>query len=91
MTRQEFIEAHGELAWRTLVEPLQQNSYPTSRFCERCRVQHCNANLLVHCDIQAILRLAGLKSRTLLEAAKETSKVAEKRGDQDAPDEQQKG
>ena len=63
MSKDDFITAHGEDVWDTLVKPLQKKENP----------QHVrnNANAIVHYDvIGKVLNLLGIDEISLLAAKK---------------------
>lgn len=61
MTRDEFVELHGEEAWEKLVKPVQDN--PRSGVEQRQ-----NANVLGHAEVMGVLKLLGLRVSGLKEA-----------------------
>lgn len=50
MTKEEFVEAYGELVWKKLVEPMQYNMCR----CFRCQTKRQNANVLVFAELENI-------------------------------------
>jgi hypothetical protein len=61
MTRDEFVELHGEEAWEKLVKPVQDNPRASHE-------QRQNANVLGHAEVMGVLKLLGLKVSGLKEA-----------------------
>lgn len=68
MTKDEFVELHGEEAWNSLVRPVQE--YAEGCTCHRCMVQRNNANVLAHTTVGQVLRLLGIAENTLKGAQK---------------------
>lgn len=59
MTQGEFVELHGEQAWKEIVEPMQDTGTPT---------QQSNANIICHTRIMQVLNFLNPAVSGLLEA-----------------------